>query len=150
MCHLASVAVQRGTCDPGERLGIHYFLFSVRPIQKGGCFGTEQANLPCRSVPDSDAGIQASRCYPEAVESNGIDLAVVTLESMETAPFRDTPNPSCSIVAARNDNISLDFEAADTSLVPNKDVAADACPDVPHSEGGISRARNRRVGIRHL
>lgn len=85
-----------------------------------------------------------------AVKCDGIDLAVVALEGMQASALGDAPNSSSGVVATGNNNIALNFKAADTSLMTHKDITAEARPDIPNSESCVSRARDCRVCIGHL
>ena len=125
--------------------------FSVMHVRfEYGEGSSSASDVPRCGVPDSHTGVKAAGCYPVAIKCNGIDLAVVALKCMETSPFGNAPDPSCRVVATRNNNVSLDFEATNTSLMPHKDVPAKPCPDVPHPQSGISRSRYSRVRIRHF
>jgi hypothetical protein len=104
----------------------------------GPCSGG--SDVPSGGVPDPYAGIQTAGRYPVAVECNGIDLAVVSLKCMEASPFGDAPYSSGRVVATGNNNISLDFKATNTSLMPHKDVSAESGPDIPNPKSRISRA----------
>ena len=68
-----------------------------------------QCNIPSIGVPDANLRIQTSRDDPAAVKCNGIDLAEVAVERLETPPIRETPNLGSGIIAARDNNVALDF-----------------------------------------
>jgi hypothetical protein len=74
----------------------------------------------------------------------------MSLEGMEATTLRDTPNFGSSIVAARNHNITLDLQAADTGLVANKNLLANAGLDIPDPECCVPRSGDCSVRVRHL
>lgn len=102
------------------------------------------------SVPDSDAGIETTGHHSLTVERNGINLTEVAGESMQASTFRNTPNFGGSVIASRNNNVSLDFQAPHTGLVANQDVLTYTLSDIPHSQVRISRAGYGSIRIRHL
>lgn len=66
-------------------------------------------NIPSIGVPDANLRIQTSRDNPAAVESNGVYLAEVAVERLETTPIREAPNLGRRVVATRDNNVALDF-----------------------------------------
>jgi len=106
-----------------------------------------QRHSPRLGIPYPNTSVKASSRHPVAIECNRIDLAVVSLEGNKAAAFRDAPHLGRSIIAARYDNIAMDFKAADTGLVAHENVFAVASPDIPDSESRISGPRYRSVGV---
>lgn len=96
------------------------------------------SNLPCAGVPDPDAGVQTACSDSRTIECDGIDLAVVALQCVQASAFGDAPDFGCCIVTSRYNNISLDLQASDTSLMAHKNISAKASSNIPDSKGSIS------------
>lgn len=133
------------TCGLEESPGIPF-----PEVSNGIHRGSWTPILRCVGIPDADIGIQASGHDTPAVEGDGVDLAEVSLQCLDAAALRDAPDLRSSVVTTRHDNVSLDLEAPDASLVPHKHISAESRSDIPYPQRRIARARYRRVGIRHL
>jgi len=97
-----------------------------------------QLFLRSNRVPDAHVRIETASDNPFAVEGYRIDLAEMALQSLDTPAFRNAPHFGRGVVASRDDNVAVDLEAADASLMSNQDVAAQAGSDVPDSERRIA------------
>ncbi len=109
-----------------------------------------QGSLPSVRVPYPDARVEAARCHPLTIKSDGVNVAVVALESVQATALRDAPNLCRRIVAARNQKITLDFQAADARLMADKHILAKTGRDVPYPESRVPGPRYRRGGVGHL
>jgi hypothetical protein len=109
-----------------------------------------EKNLPIRNIPDTDASIQTACSNALSVKGNGIDLTEVTLQRPETSSFTNAPDSRCGVVTSGDDQISVDFETANTCLMTHEYVFALALLNIPDAKSGVAGARNGRRGIRHL
>lgn len=57
---------------------------------------------------------------------------------MQASTFGNTPHFGRGIVTSGNDNISLDLQASDTSLMTYKNIPAKPSSNIPNSKGSIS------------
>lgn len=68
-----------------------------------------RSNIPSIGVPDANLCIQTSRDDPATVKCNGVDLAEVAVERLETTPVREAPDLGRGVVAPRDNNVALDL-----------------------------------------
>lgn len=65
--------------------------------------------LRCARIPDADVGVETAGDDPLAIESNGVNLAEMSLQRLDTSAFRDAPDLGHGIVTARYNSISVDL-----------------------------------------
>lgn len=107
-------------------------------------------DLPVSGVPDPDTCVQTACRDFFPIESNGVDLAEVAGECAQALALGDAPDLRCGIIAARNNNVAVDLQTPDASLVADQHVLADALLQIPDSQCRVSRARDCSISIRHL
>ena len=89
-------------------------------------------------IPYPYTGVQASCRDPVTVKGDGVDLTEVALKGSQALPSGDAPYLGCSIVAPRHDQVTMDFEAADTGLMSHQNASASSRLQIPHSKRGVS------------
>ena len=107
-------------------------------------------HLPIIGIPDTHAGVQTTRSNPHTIKSYCVDLTKMALESAEALSSGYIPYLRRRVVASRNDEIAMDLQASNTSLVAHQDAARGTRRYVPDPQRSIARARNRSRLVRHL
>ena len=85
------------------------FCGDILAYVQGFILGTKGSYSPVVRIPDPDARVQTTRGDAYAVKYNGVDLAEVALQCSEALAGRDTPYLSGCVVAAGDDQITMDL-----------------------------------------
>lgn len=101
-------------------------------------------------IPYPYTSVQTPRRDLLAIKRNGVYLAKMARQYAQTLSLRNRPDPRRRVVAAGRDEVPVDFDAADTGLVADEDVLADAFGYVPDAQGCVSGAGDGGVGVGHF
>lgn len=88
-------------------------------------------------IPYSDAGVQTARGDADSVERDGVDLAEVTLKGADQLAGGYAPDLRGGIVAPRDDEIAMNFQASDAGLMAHQNGSRGTRRDVPDAQRSV-------------
>ena len=101
-------------------------------------------------VPDSDAGVQATRHHSPTIEGDSVDLAEVSIKDSDAFAFADAPDSRRGVVTSGDDQVPANFHTADGCLMSHEHMLADAFLDVPYAQSGVAGSGDGSGRVGHL